>query len=332
MRVKFLMNIMLVMGLLFLSACNSNLETMDEEETEEVREELKLTFDSFGYELDPLALKVRFTTNLPEGLITDSIKLINADDEVVGEIHDVVANGSQNIEFEIDEDEMDRLIIGDYSLELVFSVNYDEEINKDFLFNKRVGGYANDFDESDYVQVTQNEFFDDYYVRLISQKSLSIPDQLIAELGIEEKKEVDLEVTETSESDSGTVETVSDYDLESEYIDNMKEHASLMGSQFNDLERLTSSPQWGNFDWMVDLSVVITEIQRLSDLPDDFEVPAKYQELHQDYLTAMGLYYVSMEVFTSGLDHQDANEIEEAVYGMELALNIIKEVHEKLDQ
>ncbi|MCP3739684.1 hypothetical protein [Rossellomorea sp. BNER] len=306
---------LLVACFVFVSACNGTKESSKEEIE---RKRLKVTMDSIAYDATNSKVEVDFTTNLPKGITWSQAYLRDPIGNLIGNYDGKEEPTPSKAVFNISETEKVDLVDGEYEFEIKVNVEYEGD-NKDLLFDSEFGGFSDDMEEFYNDSETVSIEIEDYNKYSLSIKSE--PKHLstgISSENVEEVEEIDTSIDQSK--------------MEAEYIKEMKDHAGLMGEQLKIFGELFLNPKPGDLDWKVDVSVSITEISRLSELPASFEVPDKYKETHEKYLNAMDLYFISMDMLPTALDDNDATQIEEAMYGMELAKGYLGDVFKTLSE
>jgi cell division protein FtsB len=330
--------ILIVVSLLLVTACaNGGTNAADDIKTQTdtkpqkqvEREKLQLKLESISYNAEESEVQAEVTTNLPDGTEVAAF-LIPPDDLSFGDLDRLtIQKGEKNkLSFLIDDYDKANFESGDYGIEFLVGVvgkDNDDEENSHMLSDPRVGGYSNDlaseYEDSEYVnidQVLEEDAYDqdDY----ISDRYTIFIDSLNAlplQSGLSQ-----------SEKEQAQVKNEAEY--EETYTIKMHDHTVSMQEQFVKFADLFGNPQFGDTNWMIDLSVVITEISRLSQEPKGFVVPEKYKETHTIYLEAMENYKIAMDILPSALDSMDLTRINEAKSYMDQALVKVKEVQEIL--
>ncbi|MGD6831791.1 hypothetical protein ACQCT5_06485 [Sutcliffiella halmapala] len=315
---RFSWFIMTVCSLLFLVACGGQDGKAKTEKTERIP--LELSILSINESEDGTEVKVEFNSNLPEDLAFKDVELQKEYAKQVGQytIHNENNTSSVAYFYFVGEEPVE-IQDGEYTLSIEAEVQYEGE-NGDFLFNFVLGGYPSEMEEyyHDSKTVKINKKDHNHYILEVESKPFSVENK-------EPSREEDTESLRTDTTDS-TDEAL----LEQAYIAQMKEHAGMMGDEIGRFGEYFENPRINDQNRMVDVTVTIVKISRLSKMPQSFEVPARYKETHAKYMTAMDLYYISMDMFPSALDNQDATEIEETTFSMELAQGYLDDVFTEL--
>ncbi len=322
----------LLMLTFFVAACSDTAVESEEPEVEQEveREKIELKLESMAYDPAQDAMVATLSTNLPEG--TEMSVAVRGPSTLLDLRTDVKITEDEvtTVSFPF-EDVVDKyeFVTGQYDVIAYVDINGDDTYvieNEHLLHDPVIGGNSPVMAEEyagigDHVEVTQ--FLEDepvydedynylrYELKIVSVNKLSVQSVL-----------TDEEIAEKNAKDLAEAEQA--------YVTKMQEHAGKVQEQFITFSDAFANPQFGDFDWMVDLSVAITEISRLSEEPSSYVAPKKYIETHQLYLKAMDDYKTAMDILPTALDNMDSTQINEAANYMDRALQKVKEVHAKI--
>ena len=102
-------------------------------------------------------------------------------------------------------------------------------------------------------------------------------------------------------------------EIETNYINKMKEHIKKMQEQYTMLNYLLKEPKLNDFNWQVNVSVVIVEITNLTDEGRGIYAPERFEEARALYIEAMDSYDANIQLLQEGLDESDLNKLNESV-------------------
>lgn len=309
--------------LFILSACaepgtyevNSSTKDESQVDTKGPIKSIELVINSIIFDENTNEMVIKTTNNLPKDTLISDVNLINP----TGKSINIGKNMNLTNDYIIDLntisfEDKSNLIQGEYNLELEFIVN-EQDTNKQFLKDNTYGGTRTQLSSyyKDSKDILIDGVDDKFYFVIVKSNRLSLP-------------------AVTGSLTNPVVATTGNNGSQQVYIASMKEHAAAMSKEFEKIKTLFSNPKVNDLNWKVDVSVTTSEITRLSELPSSFDVPENYREIHDKYLNAMDLYFISMDTLTQSLDNNDAQGIEESSYGMELALQYVNEVFSELQQ
>lgn len=329
-RIRNPLNIigLILICIIFATACNnSSAKTAKSEPQSKVkREKLEVKLDSLIYDEENREVNAEIRTNLPDG--TEVFASLKPPNGYIGASADatIQKGKSTKLSFKISDEDKVHLTSGEYGINVSVEVrgndsdnnkknNIDEKSkNEHLLFDTKVGGFANDlkneYTNSEFVTIDDSAY-DRYYIRIKSSNTLSFNSGI-------------------SNEEMTRLKTKDEANFEKRYTENMRDHILKMQEQFIKFGKLFETPQFSDTNWKIDISVVITEISRLSQEPKSFSVPDKYKETHAIYLEAMNNYKKAMDMLPSALDNMSSVKINEAKEYMNQGLEKIKTVQAKL--
>ncbi|CAH0261243.1 hypothetical protein SRABI84_03369 [Peribacillus simplex] len=217
-------------GVMIITACSSK----PSEETVEVkRETIFVQPETISFNKEMNQIDLTLTTNLPPKRIVD-VTLNDSEGNYWGSDFDLAVNTEGKVKVEISPD--DSPINGEYLVDLTLSVNGDDEdetenINEDFLFDSKVGGFSDELEEqyADSKEVTvmledeYNSF--NYELKVSSTKPIFLKNGYTAEQAAQLEKEQSESAaaieedtsTDSSLDSAGTDDSYDSFQSELEY-------------------------------------------------------------------------------------------------------------------
>lgn len=184
-------------GVMIITACSS----MPSEETIEVkRETIFVQPETISFNKEMNQIDLTLTTNLPPETVV-GVTLNDPEGNYLGSDFDLAVNKEGQVKVEISPyDSMTNLINGEYLVDLTVSVNGDDEdetenINEDFLFDSKVGGFSDELEEqyadSKEVTVTLEDEYNsfNYELKVSSTKPILLENGYTAEQAAQLEKE-----------------------------------------------------------------------------------------------------------------------------------------------
>jgi len=119
-------------------------------------------------------------------------------------------------------------------------------------------------------------------------------------------------------------------EIETEYINKMKEHISKLQEQYTTLNNLFSDSKLDDYNWQIDVSVAMVEITNLTDEGRGIYAPERFEEVRALYIEAMNSYDANIQLLQDGLDESDSNKLNESVTylynAQEKAMEVVKQL------
>jgi len=175
---KFVIIFLIVLLSIIVTGCNTN--TASEIEVfEKKRELLELSFDSFDFDSETESIQVVFSTNLPIGTEIHSITIMESGKfNIVDLLEGFYILEDSPVTLEIPISDIDFQADEEYIIEIYFKVDFDKEINKNFLYDTVFGGLSREmvdaYSDSNLVSVKENGYAS-YTVYLKSKNKLTLP-------------------------------------------------------------------------------------------------------------------------------------------------------------
>lgn len=220
---------MLCVPLLFITACGSNNEQADAKEMK--REHMWLDFKNIAYDLTTEEFIIDYYINIPTSIVVHSIFLESETGTIVGNrVIDKWISRNSSVGLVVTELEKDLLIDGEYKLGLTFNIDYDEEINREFLEDSIYGGYSVDlireYNDSEFVSIDSHSY-PNFDVTIRSKNTLPLAEIApLEDRGIVETVEEIVEITYSKEF----------IEYNKKFYAGFKNYLDLIGSNFELIE------------------------------------------------------------------------------------------------